>query len=75
MRIDRIIVSVASASVGSMRSAISVGDRLLEEERLAEIAAQQVADPDGELLDDRPVEAELLADVGDVWPTSQRRRR
>ena len=43
-----------------------LGDRLLEEERLAEVAAQHVAEPDDELRDDRLVEAEALADRGDL---------
>src|SRR5882724_12580647 len=37
------------------------GDGLLEEEALAEIAAQHLAGPDEELLHHRPVEAELAA--------------
>ena len=43
-----------------------LGHGLLEEEALAEIALQDVADPDGELRPDRLVEAELLADVVDL---------
>ena len=39
------------------------GHRLLEEEALAEIAGQHPARPDDELLDHRPVEAELAADL------------
>ena len=43
-----------------------LGHGLLEEEALAEIALQDVADPDGELRPDRLVEPELGADVGDL---------
>jgi len=42
------------------------GDGLLEEVALAEIAAQDVADPDPELLPDRQLEAELLANRRDL---------
>jgi len=59
-------VHVASASVGSTRSAISSLTLLLEEERLAEIATEHAADPDHELLHDRTVQPELRSNGGHV---------
>ena len=52
-----------------------LGDLGLEEERLAEIALQQVADPDHELLVDRLGQAEALADLGDLLRRWRCRRR
>ena len=43
-----------------------LGYRLLEEEALAEIALQAAPGPDEELLENRPVEPELAADLGDL---------
>ena len=45
---------------------MSVRDRQVGEDRDAEIAAQHVAEPEPKLLVERPVEAELRADLGDV---------
>ena len=42
------------------------GDRLVPEHRLAQVAADQRAEPDQELLPQGLVEAERLADLGDV---------
>ena len=42
------------------------GDRLAAQRRRAEVAAQDAADPVEVLHDERPVEAELLADGGDL---------
>ena len=56
----------ASASVGSSRLEDQLGHLLLEEEGFAEIAAQDVAEPDEELGEDRLVEAEPVADLGDL---------
>ena len=70
-----IMVTVASASVGLEPLPDQLGDLGLEEEGLAEIALQQIADPDHELLEDRLVEAELVADLGDLLRRWRCRRR
>jgi hypothetical protein len=44
-----------------------LGDRLVDIERIAEIAVQHVAEPDQELRRQRPGQAELLADARDVF--------
>jgi hypothetical protein len=59
-------VTSAIDRVGSSRWASSWRDRHLREDRGAEVAARQLADPDQELVPERQVEAERAAQARDV---------
>ena len=61
-----VMVAIDSASVGSSRLAISSITVFLKKNDFAEIAAQDVGEPDEELGEDRLVEAEPVADRRDL---------
>ena len=68
-------VDSVSDSVGSRRCSDQPAHRQVGEDRGAEIALQHAGEPDDELLEDRPVEAELAAHARRSARRSRPRRR